>query len=195
VNRRYALQPQHLVADIAEHGLREPIWLHEGQIIDGRNRYRACIEARREPEFRAYEGEHLVPFVVSLNLHRRHLNESQRAMVAGKLANLPDGVRVDRSANLPTSPMSQPEAAELLNVSERSCLNMRWRSWLKWLWIEARTEANFCRGHRQLITLRSCGCWLVVTCSPETGPGWLSGVSLQPETGVPPTIANKLALD
>ena len=59
-------------------------------------------------------------YVISANLQRRHLSESQRAMVAAKLANLPDGVRKDRSANLRTLSVSQPEAAKLLNVSVRS---------------------------------------------------------------------------
>jgi hypothetical protein len=61
-----------LAADIAEHGLREPILLHpDGRIIDGRNRYRACIEAGVEPHFRTWEGEAedgaaLLAYVLSL---------------------------------------------------------------------------------------------------------------------------------
>ena len=113
-----------LVADIREHGLREPIWLHrDGRIIDGRNRYRACIEAGVDPKTQTYIGpqEGLLGFVISMNLRRRHLNESQRAMVAAKLANLRDGQRADRiggSIDLPT-------AAEILNVSEPSVKRAR----------------------------------------------------------------------
>jgi len=59
-------------------------------------------------------------FVVSLNLHLRHLSESQRAMVAAKLANLEQGARteIEPSANL--QKVSRAEAAEKLNVSERT---------------------------------------------------------------------------
>lgn len=57
--------------------------------------------------------------MVSLNLKRRHLSESQRAMVAAKLATISHGGdrRSDQAANLP---VGQAQAAELLNVSERT---------------------------------------------------------------------------
>lgn len=58
----------------------------------------------------------LIAFVVSLNLHRRHLNESQRAMVAAKLANLSNGQRASQICEAVT----QPQAAGMLGVSERS---------------------------------------------------------------------------
>lgn len=47
-------------------------------------------------------------------------------MVAAKIANLRDGQRAT-SANLPTSdpPVSQPDAAKLLNVSERTVRTAR----------------------------------------------------------------------
>ena len=85
-----------LAEDIRAHGLREPIWLHsDGRIIDGRNRYLACQRLGREPATRTFEGEdaELLAFVLSHNLHRRHLNESQRAMVATRIANLGHGGR------------------------------------------------------------------------------------------------------
>ena len=103
-----------LVADIKAHGLREPITVLDGQILDGRNRWRACEAAGREPFFETFRGEDPLAWVVSLNLHRRHLDESQRAMVAAKLANLGEG-RPAETASIEA--VSQPRAAELLNVS------------------------------------------------------------------------------
>jgi len=72
-------------------------------------------------------------FVISKNLHRRHLNETQRAVVASKLANMPLGGATYRSANLHTETKmpkhlhktdmqictSQPEAAKQLNETQR----------------------------------------------------------------------------
>ena len=56
-----------------------------------------------ECPMREYDGDDPRSFVVSLNLHRRHLNESQRAMVAANLANMPAHRPGGNSANLPTS--------------------------------------------------------------------------------------------
>ena len=105
-----------LTDDIKQYGLREKIWTYEGQILDGRNRYMACIAAQVTPEFRRYEGDDALGFVVSLNVHRRHLNESQRAMAAAKIATLPRG----SNQHAPIGASSQEKAAEELKVGKRS---------------------------------------------------------------------------
>ena len=111
---------EELVEDIRAHGVREPIWLYDGKILDGRNRYRAVLVAGVPFPTRTYEGNDPLAFVISLNLKRRHLSESQRAMVAAKLAALRDGQRADLVEGLPIG-----RAAELLNVSERTIARAR----------------------------------------------------------------------
>jgi ParB-like nuclease domain len=81
-----------LADDIRANGLHYPIWRHrDGQIIDGRNRWLACQRAGVECRSETYEGDDgaaLVNFVVSLNEKRRHLDASQRAMVAAHIREL-----------------------------------------------------------------------------------------------------------
>jgi hypothetical protein len=108
-----------LVADVREHGLREAIVVFENQILDGRNRYRACQAAGIEPTFTAYTGDDPVGYVISLNLRRRHLNTSQRAMVAAKLSTLKLGDN-RHSEGLPIG-----RGSELLNVGARSAARAR----------------------------------------------------------------------
>jgi hypothetical protein len=67
--------------DIKANGLREPITLHDGMILDGGNRYRACAEAGIEPRFKTFDGGNIVSFVLSANLHRRHLTPGQQAAI------------------------------------------------------------------------------------------------------------------
>lgn len=75
-----------LAADIRAHGLLEPIVLLDGLVLDGRNRFRACEAAGVEPRFVEWDGtSDPALWVISKNLKRRHLDTSQRAMVAAKL--------------------------------------------------------------------------------------------------------------
>jgi hypothetical protein len=123
-----------LAEDIRAHGLHVPIVVDPcGTIIDGRNRYRALQLLRVDhcPEYYVsthLEGAALLGYIVGLNLHRRHLDESQRAMVAAKLATLRHGQRADyatdaqiyASAENAGPAITQPDAAALLNVSRRA---------------------------------------------------------------------------
>jgi len=98
-----------LKEDIENNGLRTPITLFEGKILDGRNRATACLALGIEPRYKEYTGDDPFGFVISKNLCRRHLNESQRAVIASKLVEY-------KAANLP---LTQQQAAETLNVSAR----------------------------------------------------------------------------
>lgn len=91
-----------LVADIKAHGLLEPITLHEGKILDGRHRYRACVQAGIEPVFREFANGNPVDYVLSVNLHRRHLRQGQKAIIVAiaqdwAKANLHGGYRASRT--------------------------------------------------------------------------------------------------
>jgi hypothetical protein len=102
--------------DLLKQGQREPIWIYESKIIDGRNRYGGCRLKGIEPRIVEYLGIDPLGFVISMNLKRRHLDASQRAMVVAGIASLPKGSHPPIGGSSPT----QEVAAKLLNVSVRS---------------------------------------------------------------------------
>src|ERR1700759_5879697 len=63
-----------LVADIKANGLREPIVLLDGMVLDGGNRYACCLEAGVEPHFVGFTGGGAGGFVFFANPPYRHLN-------------------------------------------------------------------------------------------------------------------------
>ena len=78
-----------LCADVKERGLAQPITIWtDGTLLDGRNRLMACFETHQEVVLDCYEGTDPVQFSLSANLHRRHLNQGQKAMVALKVEDL-----------------------------------------------------------------------------------------------------------
>lgn len=115
-----------LVASIKANGLRHPIIVLDGLILDGRNRYRACEVAGVTPRFEEFTGSDPLTFVIDENLNRRHMNESQRAMAAAKLVTLRRGQRADFAARseeaqiCASSPISLEDAAQKMNVSKRA---------------------------------------------------------------------------
>jgi hypothetical protein len=78
---------QQLADDIKANGLRDPIVLLDGQILDGRNRLEACRMAGVEPRYEEINLHDFSPtlYVISKNLHRRHLTASQRAAIGAKM--------------------------------------------------------------------------------------------------------------
>ena len=111
-----------LKADIATNGQRDPIALTErDELLDGRNRLRACRELGIEPFFMTIadeDGFDALAWVMSKNFHRRHLDPSQRAVCAARVATLPNGAHGKSSVNLRSYTATQ--AADLFSVSTKS---------------------------------------------------------------------------
>lgn len=99
-----------LADDIEANGLHDHIWLFEGKVLDGRNRQKACFERDVDPKYQEYKGKDALAFVISKNMARRHLDESQRALIAAKLATAKQGGQGKGAA------MSVKDAAAKLNV-------------------------------------------------------------------------------
>jgi len=123
-----------------------PIVLHKGLILDGRNRERELVELKKPVAYVVFIGtdRQALDLVKAENLERRDLTESQRAMIAAKIATLqlgdnqhsaqpaqicappslfepsPDTAATDPMVPETTTSISQTDAADMMNVSRRS---------------------------------------------------------------------------
>ena len=83
---------QSLKLDMQERGLLVPIKLLDGKILDGRNRYKACLELNipaTTEDVDSPNGFDAEAYVKSLNGKRRHLSTLDRARLANAEATLP----------------------------------------------------------------------------------------------------------
>lgn len=111
--------------DVRKNGFQQDVVIYHGQILDGRNRYKAAIELGILDDLPVAEMDDdtdIDPYqwVISRNLHRRHLTESQRAMVASKLAKLKVGDVKSQASGGSIDPPSIEKAAEQLKVGTAS---------------------------------------------------------------------------
>ena len=115
-----------LKEDIRVNGQCEDIVVWKGLLVDGRNRLRACDELGIEPHIAELMDEtDPVTYVISHNLHRRHLTTAQRAMVADRLATLRHGDVMSQKSDALIKASSQDDAAETLKVSRSSVQKAR----------------------------------------------------------------------
>lgn len=107
--------------DIHANGQHELIVLFEGKILDGRNRYSACIDLQQPPQITHFEGtsDEALEFVLSKNLYRRQLSVAQRALVAASMSALRKEQQAAASSGA-HAPLDVEAAAKLLRVSPRS---------------------------------------------------------------------------
>jgi ParB-like chromosome segregation protein Spo0J len=89
-----------LAEDIGLRGQLVPIEICDGMILDGRNRWAACEFAGIEPLTVEVTPKDPVAYVLSLNLHRRHLDETQRAMVGGRALGVYEKQAKERQSKL-----------------------------------------------------------------------------------------------
>jgi ParB-like chromosome segregation protein Spo0J len=113
-----------LYEDINANNLRVPIVRYQTTILDGVHRYKALKQLEKigrpitEKDFTDLPaGVDPLKFVISQNLHRRHLNESQRAIVAASVANLQKGANQYTKED---GSIDRSKAAAMFNVSEKS---------------------------------------------------------------------------
>ena len=104
-------------ADIRKNGVIEPIVMYEGMILDGRNRYEVARDLGIEYPITDYIGDDPLGFVIAKNLTRRHLTESQRAMVAADIGKLDRGGLRGKGS---IDPLSAEQRAELTGVGRAS---------------------------------------------------------------------------
>jgi protein gp37/ParB-like chromosome segregation protein Spo0J len=115
-----------LRADIAANGLRHPIVLYDGAVLDGWHRYRACTETGipiKSTEFKG-DADKARKFVVSANLMRRHLDTSERALIAARFATLAHGSNRYDGRGTKSSLLIE-EAAKLFNVGTSAVKDAR----------------------------------------------------------------------
>jgi hypothetical protein len=103
---------QQLKDDIDVNGQRVPIVTFQGSILDGRSRYRACLELGVEPIVREFDEEREsspLLFVISMNFARRHLTDAERAKLRRSFV-----------ADLRAEGLTQSEIGKILGTSQKT---------------------------------------------------------------------------
>jgi hypothetical protein len=112
-----------LEQDIEANGQREPVIVFEDMVLDGWHRYRACSNLGIKPQqFSFAAGKDPVAFVLSQNLHRRHLTASQRAaaVVACSEWQPPNVKKTGRVEPSSTHARTNAEMAKAAQVTPRT---------------------------------------------------------------------------
>lgn len=113
--------------DIKANGLREKIMMYKKMVLDGRRRERGCRRAGIAPEYEEFKGTEAdaLAYVISRNLHRRHLGEGERALIAAKIVTARQGSpgigknkETSQNATFTDKPVTAKEAAAMTGSTE-----------------------------------------------------------------------------
>lgn len=101
---------ENLMEDIAKHGVKVPVVLFEGAILDGRSRYMIAMKLGRPVPFENFTGnaKNALELVASFNIYRRHLNASQKAMLVVDIS--------ERLVSIDGTPKREAVAAATVSV-------------------------------------------------------------------------------
>ncbi len=115
-----------LKSSIRDHGQRVKIVAIGSEIIDGMNRYKACLDVGKTPWIEQYGGTTPVQFVKEMNLHRRMLDPTQRATAELKLNEwLENGSRPGELITGNELPLTSAQMAASAGVSEQTIVNAK----------------------------------------------------------------------
>jgi len=118
--------------DIRKDGQMEPIVLYEGKILDGRNRYRACVLIGATPKLINFEeldtDEDPLTYMVRRNVRERYLGKGQLAAIGVDILNMFDHQpysteRIKEVADLVGAGWSSVERLVAIQKRDPSLLN------------------------------------------------------------------------
>jgi hypothetical protein len=115
---------EELKKSIKNFGLLEPITTLDGMILDGRNRYTACMEIGVTPRYRDYweNGHEPIDFVVAANMRRRHLSPAQKVQIHIDIYGIPTfrGIETPKSSETPAGVSAENKPRSFKDVARET---------------------------------------------------------------------------
>ena len=123
-----AVELDKFIEDVKQHGIRNPIVLYEGMVLDGRHRLEATKLLDIPCPAIDYQGDDPAGYVISQNAHRRHNSKLEIAMAVAKCREwMPPGRTLDVGTNARTEKQMAEEAGVSISTIKRAKRRIRGR--------------------------------------------------------------------